>query len=367
MKLPEFESVHGQFYVPAAVIKVGPNDIVRDLFLTVTNVEVGLKLNGAARFSFTVASAFDWQDRDFVGKGAETPIDLLGLFAFGASVEIKLGYKEPLHTKTLFKGIVTELGTSFAEAGSPALNVSGYDALYPLGLDKASRHWEKKTASDAACDVAAKNSMRATNAATDKPLDRIDQNQESDLAFIGRMAQDAKSIFYIRDGTLYFGPRSTATPQVELGWGEGLSRFAPTANLAEQITEVEVRGWSAKEGRHVVGKAKRGEEENVRDGKSGGERTAQALGKSTKVAISAPVYDQQDAEAQAKAILDKRVQGFITGEAECVGLPELVPDSRVKLTGLGQTFSRIYYVSETTHSLDSKGYRTRFKATDRAI
>lgn len=369
MKLAEFEKSYNSFYAPTSVIKVGGRDLVRELFLTVTSTEVELKLNAAGRFSFTVASAFDWLEREFLGKAALDRVDLLDLFAFGAPVEVSIGYDEPARLQPIIKGIVTEIGTSFAESGTPALTVSGYDALYGLGIGKTSFQWDNKKPSDAVRDVAGRNSLPVEITAQDGVEKRIDQSKESDRDFIDRMAKLAKSIFYIRDSELRFGPRrNDAGAVVELAWGEGLSSFSPTANLAKQITEVEVHGWSATQGKHVVGKAKRGDEKGVESTtESGAQRLGKAFGKAPVLSISAAVHSQEEADARAKAILEERAQDFVTGDGECIGLPDLLPDTNVAVSGVGKAFSKTYYVSETTHTLDGKGYRSRFHVEEPSI
>ena len=70
MNLQQLNQTYGDFYVPAFVVKVGADDVVRDLFLTVTGVEVDLKDKGAGHFSFSVASAFDWETREFIAHKA---------------------------------------------------------------------------------------------------------------------------------------------------------------------------------------------------------------------------------------------------------------------------------------------------------
>lgn len=369
MKLEQFEKTYDGFYVPTAVVKVGGRDLVRDLFLAVTSVEVTLKLNGAGSFSFTVASAFSWEEREFVSGAGLERIDLLDLFAFGTSVNVAIGYGEPARLKPMIKGIVTEISTSFAESGNPALKVKGMDALYPLGLGKTSRQWEKRRRSDAVRAVAGENSLPVDIKAKDSPEERIEQKEISDLVFIGEMAKKTSSIFYIRDGILYFGPRqSDKSARAEIAWGEGLSSFTPTANLAKQVTEVEVHGWSALKGERIVGKARRGDEQGVdRNGKSGGQRAAQAIGKTPILKISAAAHTQEEADARAKAILRERAQDFVTGDGECVGLPDLLPDTNVTVSGVGRAFSKDYYIDSTTHSLDSKGYRTRFHVEESSV
>ena len=85
------------------------------------------------------------------------------------------------------------------------------------------------------------------------------------------------------------------------------------------------------------------------------------------LSISAAVHTQQEADERAKAILEDRAQSFVTGEGECVGLPELLPDRNIRISGVGRAFSKTYYVTEATHSIDGKGYRTRFKVEEPSI
>jgi phage protein D len=205
-KLSEFEADYDDFYVPTSVIRVGGRDLVRDLFLAVTSTEVELGLNAAGRFSFTVASAFDWKEHEFLGFAALERVDLLQLFAFGAQVEVSIGYGQPARLEPILEAIVTEVGTSFTESGTPALTVSGYDAVYPLGIGTNSQQWENKKPSDAVRDVAGRNSLPVRISATDSAVPRIDQSRQSDLTFIKKMAELAESVFYVRDGLLSFGP-----------------------------------------------------------------------------------------------------------------------------------------------------------------
>lgn len=367
-KLYEFEADYNDFYVPTSVIKVGGRDLVRDLYLTITSTEVELKINAAGRFAFTVASAFDWQKREFLGKAAFEEVDLLALFAFGAEVEVSIGYGEPAKLTPIIKGIVTEIGTSFAESGTPALSVSGYDKLYQLGIGKNSRVWDDTQPSVAVQKVAGDNALPITIGVQDAKESRIDQSKESDRDFIDRMAKLAKAVFYIRDGALSFAPRKNDGEAVaDIAWGEGLSSFSPTANIAKQITAVEVHGWSAKDGKPVLGKASKGDEKGVEGGTQSGAQRIAALSNSPVLSISAAVHTQQEADERAKAILEERAQDFVTGEGECVGLPDLMPDRNVRISGVGRAFSKIYYVTETTHSIDGKGYRTRFRVEEPSI
>ena len=362
MKLVALDRSYEDFFVPTFVVSVGGEDLLRDHFLAVTSVEVDLRLKSPGRFSVSIGDAYDWEARDFVAGAQENRVDLLEMLAFGAKVKISLGYGEPTALSPMIEALITEVGTSFTEDGNAVLTLAGYDALYPLRLGRHSRHWDNAKVADAIGTVAAANGLRSTVQVAGTAPASIDQTEESDLAFIERMAELSGSTFYMRGGILYFGPRhEDRSPELELSWGQGLAHFSPTANLANQVGKVEVHGWSAKDAKEIVGRAEKGDEKGRDKGrKSGGEWATSAFGQVPQIDLNAPVRDQAEADARAKAILDAHAQQFVTGEGECIGVPTLLPDSSIAVSGVGRAFSKAYYVSETTHMLDERGYRTRF-------
>jgi len=370
MKLEEFGGTYGDFYVPSFVAKVGDQDLVRELFLTVTRVEVGMKQKAPADFSLTIASAFDWAKRDFVAMRDEEEIDLIELFAFGAPVEIMMGYGNASPLTSMLKGIVTRVGTGFSESGTPELTIGGFDKLHPLTIGKETHHWEKVRDSDVVRDIASKNNLDADVSRTDPERPRVDQNEQSDFGFLKTLAERNQGVtFYVRGDQLHFAPsRKKETAKVQLHWGGGLSSFSPTANIARQITAVEVCGTSAETGKAFVGRAERGDEsdsENSRESGSG--RIAKALGRSPVMRIRAAVRNEDEAKARARAILEERGQDLVTGDGECVGLPDIVPDMNVEILQVGRAFSKSYYVTEATHTIDSSGYRTRFQVEEMLV
>jgi len=55
----------------------------------------------------------------------------------------------------------------------------------------------------------------------------------------------------------------------------------------------------------------------------------------------------------------------VAGNGVAIGLPGLRAGSQVELAGLGKSFSGGYVVQATTHTLDSRGYTTRFECLGR--
>jgi phage protein D len=73
-----------------------------------------------------------------------------------------------------------------------------------------------------------------------------------------------------------------------------------------------------------------------------------------------PVKSKKEADERAEAELAGTIADHLRGEGETFGFPELLPDTRVRLAGLGAKFSRTFYVTKTVHSYNASGYRTRF-------
>ena len=216
-------------------------------------------LGGAARFNFTVVSCYDSESSSFVtGRGAK----VLDLLKFGAEVTVAMGYGDARTVPLMASGVITEIATSFPEAGTPELTISGYDHGFPLTIGKNARTWTKALDSDAAQEIASFHNLNSNIQRTAERHPQIEQNQESDFEFLKKLAdRNHYELFLDEQRTLHFRkPNDTASPVVRLEWGRGLISFKPEANLAGQVARVEVYGWDPKKKEKILGVATAGEE-----------------------------------------------------------------------------------------------------------
>jgi len=363
------EKVVAGISVPSARIKVSGKDLVRELLLTVTSVEVDLKMKSSGRFSFSVSNVFDWEAREFLAKAGDEKIDLLSLFAFGSPIQIWLGYDDHGPLTLMFDGLITEINTNFVEGGTPELNIAGYDKLYLLTSGKKTRHWEEVKDSDVVEDILSITGLSTDITQTNPEKIRIDQSQITDMVFLEKLASRNKATYYTILNDFYFGPRKEcAQAKTELRWGSELMSFSPEANLAKQLETVEVYGWSNL-GEAIVGTATSTEVEGCDDRKSGtsisgGEHIARALKNQPAMRVRTSVQTQAEADELARSILKERTQEFLKGNAESVGIPSILPDTTVSFQGIGGSFSKTYYVNAATHTIDSNGYRTSFSVEE---
>ncbi|HET8774103.1 MAG TPA: hypothetical protein VFP80_09945 [Thermoanaerobaculia bacterium] len=362
MELSALAKTYGDFYAPAYAVRLGRDDLTRDLLLAVSQIEVELVLGAASRFSFTLSDCYSHKLHTFkTGRGA----NVLDVIAFGAEVDIFLGYGDAKSMPVAMSGVITEITTNFPDGGSPELSVAGYDHGFPLTLGKYSRPFTRAYDSDAAHEIASRNNLDAVIEPTNHRHAQIEQNQESDWEFLKKLAERNYYELYVDEKRrLHFAPpNDDATAIVRLVYGEGLLSFKPEANLARQVSHVEVHGWDPMAKKEVVGKAQAGEESG-RTGTSAGQHLNSFVRDASKrptLSLRQPVFTQAEADQRAKALLNDRAKEFLTGEGEAVGLPDLRPDRTVQLDGLGSPFSKRYYLQQATHKIDTNGYRTRFK------
>lgn len=70
--------------------------------------------------------------------------------------------------------------------------------------------------------------------------------------------------------------------------------------------------------------------------------------------------DAARARLRAAKLLRNRAREFLRASGETIGLPKLRPGVHINLGGFHAPFDGIYYVTQTVHTIDARGYRTRF-------
>jgi len=367
MPSPARADLHKALYVPAASIALGApsQDLLHDHGLAFTSVEVDLQLSMAGTFKFTIPDTFDPARAEFLTARGRPALNLLTL---GTRVWIRMGYGDRSGQPLLLSGYITNVGTSFNEGSSPDLEVSGQDALYRLTLGTREHRLEKKSVQDAVSLVAVDNGFSMRFSGSPPSEVTLDSNLQSDMDFLRELVamfstRKQKWEFFSRAGaqvdTLHFRPRSMdAAPVGTLKWGADLLSFRPEANLGNQVARVEVQGWDEVAKVKIVGEARaQGEGGKA---KTAGQIQQSFLSREVVRQLRLPVKSKKEADERAEAELANTIADHLKGDGETFGFPELLPDTRVKLDGLGAKFSRTFYVTKAVHSYNSSGYRTRF-------
>jgi phage protein D len=283
------------------------------------------------------------------------------LFAEGNEVEIQMGYVDSL--ETLMVGDITGLEPEFCADDMPILIVRGHDRRHRLLRGRQTRSFVQMKDSDIAQQVARAAGLRAQVQDSRVILDYVLQHNQTDLEFLQERAMSIGYEVVVEDKTLHFrAQQHTKQAALVLSLDMGLLEFYPRSSTLTQVGRVEVRGWNPKEKTAIVSQASAGQESTRMGGSTSGPQAAnKAFGKTSSANVTRPIFSQAEADQIALGCFNDMALAHISGEGLCVGRADLRAGRVIKIEGLGERFSGLYYVISTTHSyVPAHGYRTAF-------
>ena len=306
-----------------------------------------------------------------------------GIFDPGTYIELEMGYANNL--LLMLKGQILALEPTFPQQGGLTLSVRGLNLLHCFRSEQHTYAWEGKKDSEIAAEIGRNRQQKNKPGigfevrvdpeaqADEVPDTFIFQNNQYDIVFLMERARRRNYELVLvetndegeEDPHLYFGPSTHVdAPVYLLEWGRSLLSFQPTLTTARQVSEVVVLGWDQRRNERIEGKKtwadlipKKNAGERARQ-----QRLMQAFGSRREIISDRPVYTQREADDWAERILRDLRNGIVEASGETIGLPDLRAGRKVEISGLGDRFSGLYYVTETTHTIGDRGYQTRFKA-----
>lgn len=391
--IPVYQRGNGTetFYVPAFEIKMQGHGLPRDVLHDVMQLTYQDNIDQMDYVELTINN---WDDtaRRFKYIGVDDK-DLKpgykGLFNPGQEVEVRMGYQQPIggvsdqsQLKLMMVGKVATLDQDFPNAGSPTLHVRAYNILNSFKKQQHTYTWEDKRDSDIAVDLGQHPVSKDRyglgievridkNAASKEPLEPfVFMHSQFDILFLLERARRHGYSVYLdeeRKGGkvnrfLFFGPSNTdAFVTYKLEWGKSLIQFHPTLTTANQVMQVTVRSTD----RHTKSTI----EETAQWGDAGvkinldlKDLVQKEMDGRTDEVVDKPVHTAEQARAMARDQLLAHLKDMLKASGSTVGLPDLRAGRIVQIGGLGKYFSGTYFVTDTTHTIGSDGYRTTFNA-----
>jgi uncharacterized protein len=344
------------FYAPIFEVEIEGKKLDAITSNEITFVKVNEKLDEGASFELTLYNEFNMNTQTF------KLIDD-SRFYVGNEIIIKMGYENNLHT--MIKGKVTSLEPSFSKNEATTLTIKGYDPSYDY-MKRATpeKTFVDKTYSDIARTI-------AQEAGLDCEVDETGEfekfirknNNETYYAFLYNIKDKVGFNFDIKEQKMYFvKPKDKKKEILTLELGKDIISFHPIMNTSRLLAEIEVRGHNLQDPNTAfIGKAKAEGELLALLNKIGSKDFAK------KVITDVVVNSKEHAEKIANAELSKASYTFIEGTVECIGLPQIRTGVNIILNKVGERFSNKYYVTETTHTIDSSGYRTLFSVKSNSV
>ncbi len=293
----------------------------------------------------------------------------------GIGSSIRLSVISDAHPggEEVMTGEVTALEAEFSTAGTSTV-VRGFDTSHRLLRGRSTVAYRNVTYSDVVRTVARRAGVPVGQVdATSGVHDHVVQANVSDWDLLKRLASEVGYELDVSSGKLDFRRPSQAseapaagnlnsTNGLQLVKGRNLLEFQGVITAADQVAEVEVRGWDPVTKQEVVGQADASTSSSVA-GVTPAD-IAVKFGGPRLVSASTLHHRQADAAAEASAIAEHI--GATSAEFQAVvrGDPKLRAGVSVSLALVGEPFDGKYRITSSRHVYDHiDGYTTRLSVS----
>jgi uncharacterized protein involved in type VI secretion and phage assembly len=279
----------------------------------------------------------------------------------------------------IFDGVVYSLGFDFDDRGAFS-TVVAYDRSYGLYNGLHTKTYQNLTDSDLATQLADEVGLSVgTLDATDVVHDHLAQVNETHFEFLTRRAREVNRVLLVTGSKLHFtappdaadGPDPgdfQSSGRLQLVPGGNVERITARVTAAQQVSEVEVRGWDPQRKQAVSATAPaQSKSAELRDKPAS---VAKDFGSPRHVTVDLPLSTQAECDAVASAQAERLASTFAHAEGVAQGDPRIVAGAAVSLGQTGGRFDGKLTVSRAKHVWDRHGYHTSFTVSgghDRSV
>jgi Bacteriophage probable baseplate hub protein len=287
---------------------------------------------------------------DFAGFTQEKMELLNGFFKVGDEVAISMGFDS---LEKLIVGEIFAIEPNLQE--TITLEVRGYDVLQKL-KSLPEQNSENQTFTDKKFSEIASTLAQAAKASVNvedsgKAYPYILRNNRNYYQFLKDIKPDEYEIL-VEDKTLYIRKaQPDSASGLKFEYGTDLQSFSLQVKAPPK--SVEVKGMDLKTKKPIVAKA------------TCGTQSAFAADGGVITVSDETIVDQEHAETIAKEKCASLSRNLFTGSGKCCGNPQVKIGKTVEISGIGDVFGGIYYITSATHQISDDGYTTTFKASKR--
>jgi uncharacterized protein involved in type VI secretion and phage assembly len=282
--------------------------------------------------------------------------------AVGTELEVLLGRGDERQRVGIGEIVAIELEQ---RQGMSRVVVQAFDRSHRLHRGRRVRTFQSMSDGDVVNRIASDAGLQSDVDGADAQHDYLIQDNQTDYAFLAERALLTGLELSVDDETIRFRKPVPEGDPIELAWDGGLLSFTVRVTAADQVSEVEVRGWDPTQKQAITS--------TVSDSDAGpgigidpNQIRSSAFGQATALVTDRPVRDTSEAEALGHAALDHVTSAIVRADGVAHGDPTIRAGVRVKVGGLGERLSGTYDVTSTTHSIvPGTGYETRFSVRGR--
>jgi phage protein D/phage baseplate assembly protein gpV len=294
----------------------------------------------------------------------------------GSKVKVTAFSDAALSGDPLLSGEITALEVEHDSSGTFTV-LRGYDQSHLLFRGRYTETYQNMTAADIARKVAQRANLQPGQIDPTSPVfPYVAQNNSNDWSFLKKMAADVGYEVLVDDGKLHFRQPSSASAgpgtgdltqtddPLKLTMGAHILRLRSVVTSADQVGQVEVRGWDPTQKKALVGTAPAGTTSASVGTKPGD--LANVFGSATMYGVSVPFSSQTEVDGAAKALADHIGGAFAEVEGLARGNSKLRAGVAISLSLVGDLFDGKYTLTSVRHRFEpSEGYTTAFTVSGR--
>ncbi len=273
----------------------------------------------------------------------------------------------------IFQGFIRQVKVDFPEEkGAAAVTLTCQDTSLLLDRSQRNHRWGDEvpvTDREIVSQIIQESGLSFLDVPGEGMTDLVVQQNETDIKFLAKRAQESAYDLFFREGALYFGePRFDRSPQPSIlvygGTHTSCIRFEldddghhPDAVVYEIATDDgdETQETSVSPDWPALGTQRI-------DSTSGGE--GEFAWRLNREGLSSDAQAQQRAQAQAnEASLKIKANGELDG---VIYGHVLLPGDPVGVDGVGERYAGRWYVTKVTHKFDANGYKQTFEVVRNA-
>lgn len=294
----------------------------------------------------------------------------------GSKVKVMVASTETDTPEKLIEGEVTSLEAELGGPGSFTI-IRGYDPVHRLFRGRHTKSYTQATASDAVTQVAQRAKLPQGQIDSSKTVfDHLGQFGQTDWQFLDGLAKRIGYELTMHENKLDFRFREaastapaddkSATDPLVLRLGTDLLRFRSVITAAEQVSEVEVRGWDIAQKRKITSSVPAGTK-SVDLPTMKPADMAKPFGDPKYVASDVAYRSQSEADSAAAALAEEIGSSFAEIDAVARGNPKLRANVGISIENAGEPFDGKYTITAARHRFDPThgGYTTAFSVTGR--
>lgn len=300
---------------------------------------------------------------------------ILDHFDVGKALTVSVASEHETGGEAIFDGEITALEVEI-EAGAREAVVRAYDKTHRLQRGTHTQTYLDMTYSDVAKAIAQRRGLRIGDTGDNTVVHpAVVQWNQSDWDFLSQLAAEIGHEVVVGDGKIDFkvpasadGAPGESTPD-QAGARQlvaaNIRRLRASVNAAEQVEQVEVRGWDPVTKREVTATSNARRASTHRAGADPAQ-LGSVFGTATLVRTHLPVESVELASSAADSLMEQL--GSVAAEVEGIveGDPSLRAGVSISLSGLGTKFDGDFSLTSCRHEItQADGYVTHFRVSGR--